>query len=167
MYVQTQLTVVEQLNKQVELLDSEVRRITRSDATCRRLMTVPGVGPVVALRFTAALDDVRRFESAHKMQSYLGLTPGERSSSDRIRRTGITKAGCTALRCALVQAAWSARRTRRNDPMLAWAKEVEKRRGKMVAATALARKLAGILYALWRNETVYDPKRSASTMAAP
>jgi hypothetical protein len=55
------------------------------------MMSVPGVGPATAVRFVAAIDDVSRFPTAHEVQSYLGLTPGERSSSNKKRRTGITK----------------------------------------------------------------------------
>ena len=96
------------------------------------------------------------------VESYLGLVPGEDSSAERKRRTSITKAGPTALRWCLVQAAWAARRTRRKDPMHRWVDEVEKRRGKRVAVLALARKLAGILFAIWRNGTVYEPRRSSA-----
>jgi transposase len=106
-------------------------------------MTVPNVGPVTAVRFVAALDEVGRFESAHKVQAYLGLTPGEDSSSDRQRRTSITKAGSTATRWALVQTAWAARRAKGRHPVVEWSLDVEKRREKRVAVLALARKMAG------------------------
>jgi hypothetical protein len=66
------------------------------------------------------------------------------------------------LRWCLVQAAWAARRTRRKDPMHWWADEIEKRRGTRIAVLALARKLAGILYAMWRDGTVYAPRRSGA-----
>ena len=120
-------------------------------------MSTPGVGAITALDFTATLDKVERFASSHHVQSYLGLTPGEHSSSEKQRRTGITKAGSSRLRWLLVQAAWSAKRSAPNDPMVLWAKEVEQRRGKKVAIVALARKLAGILFAIWRNGTLYSP----------
>src|SRR5215510_9958288 len=67
-------------------------------------MTAPGIGPVTALRFVAAIDEPGRFATAHRVQSYLGLTPGEHSSSERERRTGITKAGTMELRRTLIQA---------------------------------------------------------------
>jgi len=101
---------------------------------------------------------VERFENAHRVEAYLGLVPGEHSSSTREHKLGITKAGPSALRRTLVQAAWSARRARGNHPMQEWANEIEKRRGKRIATTALARKLAGILYALWRDGTTYKPQ---------
>jgi transposase len=117
---------------------------------------------VTALRFAAAVDDIARFPSAHLLESYVGLVPGERQSSERQQRLGITKAGPTRLRWALIQAAWSARNSRPNDPMVLWSREVEKRRGKKVAVVALARKLAGILFALWRDQSVYEPLRGAT-----
>ncbi len=121
----------------------------------------PSPASALALRFLAALDEVSRFHGAHALQSYLGLTPGENSSSTRERRTSITKAGSPTVRWLLVQAAWCALRTRRNDPMVQWALEVAKRRGPQVAAVALSRKLAGILYAILRDGTTYQSNQGA------
>jgi transposase len=107
------------------------------------------------MRFVAAIDDVSRFSGAHAIESYLGLVPGEQSTSEPQRRTGITKAGASKLRWALVQASWSARRCRPRDPMVVWANQVEQRCGRRPAMVALARKIAGILHALWRDGTIY------------
>lgn len=151
------LLAIEALNKQLAGADEELEQIAAADPICRRLMTVPGVGPVTSVRFAAAVDEIDRFETPHKLEAYLGLTPGENSSSDRQERTGITKAGPPRLRCALVQAAWSLWRTQPADRNVVWALEVAKRRGKRVAIVALARKLAGILFAMWRDGKDYDP----------
>jgi transposase len=156
-YVTRQVLAIEALSQQIDEADRELVRMAKADSTCRRLMTVPGVGPVTAVRFVAAIDSVDRFESAHKVEAYLGLTPGENSSSDRQHRTSITKAGSTSVRWALVQAAWAARRKKGTHPLVLWSLEVEKRRGKRIAIIALARKIAGILFALWRDGTFYDP----------
>jgi len=161
-YVESMLSTIEQHDAEVRSADKRLAKLAKADSNCRRLMSVPGVGPVTALRFAAAIDDISRFPSAHQVESYVGLVPGEYQSSDRQHRLGITKAGSIRLRWALVQAAWSARNTRPDDPMVIWSREVEKRRGKKVAVIALARKLAGILFALWRDATVYDPLRGAS-----
>lgn len=162
-HVMPVLMTLDALNEQLAVLDAEVEALAKKDAVCTRLMKVPGVGPVTALRFVATLDTPHRFESAHKVEAFLGLTPGEDSSSDKKHRTSITKAGPAAMRWTLVQAAWSARRSRGNHPMLTWVAEVEKRRGKRVAAVALARKLAGILWAMWRDGTTYSPRLTAQT----
>jgi len=161
-YVERQLRSIDELTAHILEADKELDVLAKADPTCPRLMSVPGVGPVTAIRFVAALDQIQRFSSVAQMQSYLGLTPGENSSSDRTRRTGITKAGPAALRASLVQAAWAARRSRGSHPMLAWVIEVEKRRGKRVAIVALARKLSAILFAIWRDGTFYDAKHSES-----
>jgi transposase len=158
-YIEPQLQMITMLSGQIRLADRELAKTAKQDPVCRRLMTVPGIGPVTAVRFVAGIDDITRFESAHHVASYVGLVPGERSSSDRERRTGITKAGSTAIRRVLIMAAWCARRAKRKDAMQRWADAVEQRRGKFVAICALARKLAGIMYALWREGTVYDRTR--------
>ena len=160
-HVESLLSTVKHHDDQVRTADKRLAKLAKADPNCRRLMSVPGVGPVTALRFAAAVDDISRFSSAHAVESYVGLVPGEYQSSDRQHRLAITKAGSIRLRWALVQAAWSARNTRPDDPMVIWSREVEKRRGKKVAVVALARKLAGILFALWRDRTVYDPLKGA------
>jgi len=162
MYVERQLRMIDDLNHEISQADRELAAVAKADPVARRLMTAPGVGPATAVRFVAALDEISRFSGAHAVESYLGLVPGEDSSAERKRRTSITKAGPTALRWCLVQAAWAARRTRRKDPMHHWVDEIEKRRGKRVAVLALARKLAGILFAIWRDDTVYEPRRSGA-----
>jgi len=158
-YVERQLRMSESLNQEITNADREMAAIAKADPIARRLMTAPGVGPSTSVRFVAALDEISRFRGAHAVESYLGLVPGENSSSERQRRTSITKAGPTALRWCLVQAAWAARRTRRKGPLQRWADGVEKRRGTRVAVLALARKLTGILYAIWRTGGVYEPRR--------
>lgn len=160
------LKVVDSLNEQIALADEELKQLAETDPICDRLMSVPGIGPVTSMRFVAALDDVSRFPSAHAVESYLGLTPGEHSSSERKQRTGITKAGSAAVRGALVQAAWNLRRTRPLDPISVWATAVEQRRGKFIATVAVARKLAGLLFAIWRDGSRYAPNHGARNVAS-
>jgi transposase len=155
------LRSLEVLTEQILEATKEITPIAKGDPVCRRLMTVPGVGPITSLRFLSTVDDPTRFKKTHQLESYLGLTPGEDSSSSRQRRTGITKAGSSPVRWTLVEAAWSFRRAQPEDPAILWYEEMAKRRGKKIAIVALARKLAGILFALWRDGTSYDPCRSA------
>lgn len=162
-FIERLLVVVDELNQQIAAADQELAQLAQEDEVCQRMMTVPGVGAVTAVRFTAAVDDVGRFAGAHAVESYLGLTPGEDSSSTRKRRTGITKAGPPKVRWALVQACWVMRRARPDDPLVQWAQQVEQRRGKRIAVAAMARKLAGILYAMWRDGTSYDPHHQPRT----
>lgn len=163
-HIERQLQILSSVIEQVKAADKQLRQVANANPVCVRLMTIPGIGPVTAVRFVAAIDDPTRFASAHRVQSYLGLTPGENSSANRERRTGITKAGPRALRRNLVNAAWAATKTRCSDPMLGWMQQLADRRGRHVAIVALARKLAGIMFAIWRDGTTYEPKRSARAL---
>jgi transposase len=146
-FVERQLRAIESLTTELKAADKELAARAKAHEVCSRLMTVPGVGPQTAVRYVAAIDEVSRFGSPGEIESYLGLTPGEDSSSDRKRRTSITKAGPASARWVLVQACWSMKRTRPNDPMVLWGDKIAQRRGKRIAIIAMARKLAGILYA--------------------
>ena len=165
-HVERQLRVVEVLTEQIREASTEVETAADADPICRRLMSVPGVGPVTALAFRCTVDEVNRFSNAHRLESYLGLTPSEYSSSEHQRRGGITKAGSASMRRLLVQASWSLWRSRRNEPIAQWANAVAARRGRAIAVVALARKLAGILFALWRNDSEYKPLRAAARQLA-
>lgn len=155
-FVERALASLDALTVQIIEADKELETVAKSDPTCQRLMTAPGVGPISAVRFAAAVDQVDRFPDAHRLESYFGLTPGEKSSSDKKQRTGLTKAGAVKVRWVFIQAAWAARRYYKDDPVVQWSMEVEKRRGKRVAVAALARRLIGILYAMWRDNRPYD-----------
>lgn len=165
-FVERQLRAIDALSQEIKEADKELASKAKAHVVCRRLMTIPGVGPQTALRYVAAIDEVSRFASAAELESYLGLTPGEDSSSDRKRRTSITKAGSPAVRWILVEACWTLKRSRPQDPMVQWAERIAQRRGKRIAVVAMARKLAGIMYAMWRDETTYNPERSAAKAAA-
>jgi transposase len=159
------LQVLESLNAQLKDADRELVELAEQDALCKRLMTVPGVGPLIATRFVAVVDQPERFESSHRLMSYIGLTPGEKSSSLRSHRTSITKAGASDLRSALVQGSWSMMLARKDEPMVQWALAIAARRNKQVAVVALARKLVGVLWSLWRDGTAYDSKKTAASLA--
>lgn len=157
-YVEHLLKAVEALSVQIDEADKELSELAQKDETCRRLMTIPGVGPVTATRFVAAIDDPARFRNTEHVCSYLGLTPGENTTGFKPKRTGVTKAGSASVRRTLSQAAWSIWRTRPEDPLVVWAMNVAERRGKQKANTALARKLAALMFVMWRDKQPYNPK---------
>jgi transposase len=157
-YIERTLTMIEALTEQIRAGYRELTEIAKTHPVCARLMTVPGIGPITAVRFVAAIDDVTRFKNAHALQSYVGLTPGERSSSDTERRTGITKAGPAKVRRALVQAAWACLRSHSCSALVDWTQRLAARKHKFIAVVALARKLAGVMFALWRDGTTYQPR---------
>jgi transposase len=164
------LVVLEQVNQQIDYADRELAHRVKEDPDLRRLTTLPGVGPVIATTFKATLDDVERFRGARQVAAYLGLVPRERSSGERQQRGRITKAGSSRARSLLIEAAWLILRGKRSDTLAlrTWAERVAARRGRRIAAVALARRLARILYAMWRDATGYAPGkiRSPKTQAA-
>jgi transposase len=149
------------LNAAIAAADAGVARRLTADPVARRLATTPGVGPVTAVAFVATLDDGTRFAWPGQVAGYLGLVPREHSSGERQRRGALTKAANTRLRWLLVQAAWGVWRDRHaaSQPLRTWATALAARRGKGIAGVALARRLAGILFALWRDGTTFDPTR--------
>ncbi len=163
-YIEHVLCVLESLNEQIDQADAALQELADTDVACKRLQTMPGVGPVTSVCFAAAIDEVERFEDASKLTSYLGLTPGENTTGFKTKRTGMTKSGSCRVRWVLVQAAWTMVRTRPNDPLVWWFQGVAGRRGKKIAIVALARKMAGILYAIWRDEQPYDPQKAAKAL---
>jgi transposase len=160
------LVTLETVSEQIADADAERRTLAEADERMTRLMTVPGVGPVTSARFVAAIDDVARFPTAASVASYLGLVPGENTTGFRTKRTRLTRAGAPQVRWVLGQAAWSVYIRRKRDPMVQWARQIAERRGVQVAIMALARKLAHVLYALWKHEVSYDPARAARLIAA-
>jgi len=148
-----------ELNEQIALVDTKLEQLCVQEPVIAQLMTAPGVGLVVAAAVVTTLDSAGRFAHAHQVESYLGLVPCEDSTGDaRQRRLGaISKQGNGYTRALLVQAAWCILRLRDpNDPLKQWGEAVAQRRGKHVAAVAVARRLAGVLWSMWRRGTVYD-----------
>lgn len=155
------LAMIDLASAQIAELDETIRAIAEADPCVRRLMTVHGVGPVTAVAFVAAIEDPKRFRTAHKVSAYLGLVPGEDSSGDGRRRTSITKTGSSHVRWLLVQAALSIMRTgaSRAPALHGWAKQVAERRGSKVARVALARRISGVLFAMMRDGNTFDPTK--------
>jgi transposase len=131
-------------------------QVVQHDAVCRRLMTVPGVGPVAALSF--GVDDPRRFARSRTVGAHFGLTPRRHQSGTSIDYEGrISKQGDVAVREALCEAAASLLlRVRKWSALRAWGLRIAKRSSMLCAIVAVARKLAGILHRMWVSETDFD-----------
>jgi transposase len=160
--------VIDAVNREMLVVEQAIEQIVDGDPVVQRLCTAPGIGPVTAVAFVSTLDLVQRFEGAHKVQAYLGLVPSEFSSGERQQRGAITKTGNTRLRWLLVEAAWSILRSRhsRTEELRLWAQRIALRRGQGIAIVALARKLAGILFAMWRDETEFGKTERRSRRSA-
>jgi transposase len=149
--------VLEPLNTQIKSADRRITALEQSDAIVALLATAPSVGPLTASAVVATIDDVTRFQSAHQFEAFLGLVPGERSSGEKRRIGRITKAGNSRARYLLVEAGWRILRSKSPETVAlrAWALKIAARRGNRIAVVALARRLAGILYAMWRDNAPY------------
>lgn len=154
-------TLFDPLNAAIAVADHQLAELEHTDPPVALLMTAPGIGAVTASALVATIDEVTRFASAHQFEAYLGLVPGERSSGE-VRRIGpITKAGNRRARWLLVEAGWRILRSKdpAGAPLRAWARAIAARRGNRIAVVALARRLAGILYAMWRDGAPYDARK--------
>jgi len=154
------LILLKALNEQISEADRKLEELVETDEMVKRLTSVPGVGKVTATAFVAAIDEVARFADARAVRSYFGLVPREFSSGERQQRGHISKAGSRRIRSLLVEVGWGIL-NRQNNPstksLRDWALKIAERRGKKIAAVALARKLAGILYAMCRDRTEFSP----------
>jgi transposase len=148
--VEPMLRAREALRAEYHALHRAVLGLVRADATCRRLMTVPGVGALVAITFASAVDDPTRFGRSRAVGAHFGLTPKKYQSGETDVTGGISKVGDAMVRTALYEAAnVMLTRTGRFSTLKRWALGVAKRRGMRRAKVALARKLATILHRIW------------------
>jgi transposase len=152
------LAVLETLDAQILVVERKLEQLCARAPVIQQLCTAPGVSLIVAAAFVSVIDEARRFRNAHQVESYLGLVPSEDTTGGRQRLGRITKAGNSYLRALLVQAAWSVLRQRNpNDPLKQWGEAIAARRGKRIAVVAVARRMAGMMWAMWRKDTVYEP----------
>ena len=141
-----------------ERLHRVLLQVVQHDTVCRRLMTVPGVGPVAALSFKVGVDDPRRFARSRTVGAHFGLTPRRHQSGTSIDYEGrISKQGDVAVREALCEAAASLLlRVRKWSALRAWGLRIAKRSSMLCAIVAVARKLASILHRMWVSETDFQ-----------
>lgn len=142
-------------------LDRDLEHEAREIDVCRRLMEIPGVGPICALSFYAAVDDPYRFSRATEVGSYFGLAPRIRQSGLTSRKARISKMGNKSVRSLLVHAAGLYLHLEKGGSDLRdWTLRIEQRRGRAPSRVALARKLAVIMLAIWKGGGHFKPKDS-------
>ena len=143
------------LRREFAELEKLVRTLARQDRACRLLMTMPGVGHVIALTFKSAIDDPERFRRSKDVGPWVGLTPARDQSGERDIVGRITKAGDAGLRAALYQAATVMLNRTGPNWLKAWALRLAKHRGKKRATVALARRIGVVLHRMWRDGTEF------------
>lgn len=152
------LKIVEVLRAEGERLDKLVERLAKEDPICRRLMTVPGVGPVTAYAYRAAVDDPHRFTSSRNVAAHFGLTPRTFQSGEASYTGRISKRGDVEMRSLLYQAASSIINISKSPwRVRLWAKHLASTKGFKVGAVACARKLAVVMHKMWITERDFDP----------
>lgn len=147
----------------MEMIEEQLRTSSRlledraaADPVCSRLMSVPGVGPITALTYTACIEDPHRFARSEDVGAYGGLVPRRNQSGERDTSGHISKAGDPMLRSALYEAAnIILSRVKRPFALQKWGKTIAEAKGAKHARTAVARKLAALLHSLWLNETEF------------
>ena len=139
-----------------DALDAVVVAAANADPNCRLLMTAPGVGPIVALSFCAAIDDPARFSRSRDVGAYFGLTRRSNQSGQSDLNGGISKRGDRTVRSLLFQSAHRIMQPRAKDNALKrWGLNVAARRGAIKAIVAVARRLAVILHRMLQSGTEY------------
>ena len=143
--------------ERLERYDRQIGERARNDPRADRLMTVPGVGPLIVTALIATVGDARQFKSGRELSAWLGLVPREHSSGERTILLGISKRGDRYLRTLLIHGARSALRCapRKRDRRSQWIGAVRDRRGPNIAAVALANKNARVLWALLTRTEEY------------
>src|SRR6202163_5010243 len=159
------LKLLDELGGSITALDSAVCQEANTRPAVRRLMTHPGVGPVTALAFALTLGPAGRFRRGKQVASYFGLIPSEHSSGGKQRLGHISKQGSSFVRGLLVEAAQSAVR---HEPQLRREyQRLSQRKCRALAKVAMARKLAGRLYWMLREEVDYAQLLQSSYAGQP
>lgn len=153
----------ERLCAAADKLTRELKAIARGNSLARRLMTVPGVGPIVSLNFIALIDDPDRFARAGDVGVFLGLTPRRYQSGETDWSGRISKCGDAGMRSLLYEAATSLiRQVKRFSTLKSWAVRLAGRKGFRKAAVATSRKIAVLLLTLWRDGTEFQWTKEAA-----
>ena len=169
--VEPLLIVRRALREQIVILHRRLLAIVRDDEVCRRLMTTPGVGPVVALTYRATVDVPARFRKSKSVGAVFGLTCAKYQSgkyqSGEIDRSGsISRCGDEMMRVMLYEAAQSMLRSKKWSWLKGWAMQIARRRGMKKAIVALARRLAVIMHRIWVDGTEFRWTREQAAAAA-
>jgi len=144
--------------------ESRIKAFAKTNEVCKRLMKIPGVGPLTATAVFAHVGNAIQFKNGRAFAAYLGLTPKEHSSGGKQKLLGITKRGNSHIRCLLIQGARIVARfclqksNYQGEQRIRWVHSIVDRRGKHIAAVALANKTARIIWALLARGEEYNPE---------
>ena len=160
--VEPLLVVRRVLREQLGILHRRSPAIVRDDEVCRRLMTTPGVGPVVALTYRATVDVPARFRKSKSVGAVFGLTCAKYQSGESERSGRISRCGDEMMRVMLYEAAQALLHSKRWSWLKAWAMKIARHRGMKKAIVALARRLAVVMHRIWVDGTEFQWTREAA-----
>lgn len=143
------------LDQRIAAYNAQIKHLSEQSDVCKRLMTIPGIGPMVSTALVASVSDGKAFKSGREMAAWLGLVPRQHSTGGKPRLLGISKRGDVYLRKLLIHGARSSLRwaDRKQDSRSQWVSELATRRGQNIAAVALANKTVRTAWVLiTRNE---------------
>lgn len=159
--VQPLLGLWRQARSEAAAMRKQIEAQAQADPVCRLLMTLPGVGPIVATAYVATIDDPHRFAASGQVSDYLGLVPSVYQSAEVDYRGRITKEGDAMLRWLLVEAAnVLLTRVKRPCALQRWGRRLIARKGMAKARVAVARKLSALLHRMWVRGEVFDWARA-------
>jgi len=152
------------LYRQFLELDRRVKRAASHDEVCLRLMTVPGVGPIAALTFKAAVDDPTRFQKSRTVGAHFGLTPRRYQSGEHDNPGRIPKAGDSDVRATLYAAGNALlMRSMAQSQIKSWGMRLMRTKGRRRAVVAVSRKLAVLLHRMWVDGTEFRQDQVGGT----
>jgi transposase len=148
---------VHALDEQIVVLDREIAKRAREDADARRLMTIPGIGPITAVAILALAPPPESFRKGRDFAAWLGLTPKQRSTGGKQKLGAISKMGDRTLRRLLIigSSAVVLHAARRGAPQGSWLEQMMARKPRMLVTVALANKTARIVWAVLARQEVY------------
>jgi transposase len=148
-----------QLQAQIDDVDTKLMAWHRADECSRRLVKIPGVGPISAVQLTMKTPDPKLFKSGRQFAAWIGLTPKDHSTGGKLRLGVITRAGDEGLRSVMVVGATAViRHAQRSGRALPWLAELLRRKSPKLAAVALANKMARIAWKLMVTGEAYITK---------
>lgn len=160
----TMLALLEELNDRIGDLDKEIARRAREDAIARRLMTIPGVGPITATAIAALAPPAETFAKGRDFAAWLGLAPRQLSTGGKQKLGSITKMGERTLRRLLIigSSAVVLQASKRGAPAGSWLEQMLARKPRMLVTVALANKTARIIWALLMSKEDYKAQVAAA-----
>jgi len=158
------------LDERIDGLSQEIEALARQDPACERLMTVPGIGPIISSAMVAAIGNGAAFTKGRDFGAWLGLVPKQISTGDRTILGAISRRGNRYLRALFVQAAWVVLvriRDWERYGLKAWIDAAKKRLHHNVLAIALANRLARIAWAVLNKERAFECVKRYATTSQP